>query len=131
MNRDLWRKVGPRESIALAVSLTTDPTAKQHAFFSNFATRKEEAQLPPSQRSTVKQTSPPTVEHFLHLDPFASSIGESSTSSSTKPIKIAMYDLDGTLIEPKNGKGFPKSATDWKWWDVRVKPKLAKAHAQG
>jgi hypothetical protein len=131
MNRDPKRKVGLATIIRTRGPMTTDPTAKQHAFFSNFATRKEEAQLPPSQRSTVKQTSPPTVEHFLHLDPFVSSTGESSSSSSTKPIKIAMYDLDGTLIEPKNGKGFPKSATDWKWWDVRVKPKLAEAHAQG
>lgn len=131
MNRDPKRKVGQATTECTCGLITTDHTAKQHAFFSNFATRKEEAQLPPSQRSTVKQTSPPTVEHFLHLDPFASSIGESSSSPSTKPIKIAMYDLDGTLIEPKNGKGFPKSATDWKWWDVRVKPKLTEAHAQG
>ena len=42
-----------------------------------------------------------------------------------------MYDLDGTLIQPKSGNKFPKNADDWKWWHAKVKPKLAEAHSQG
>ncbi|GHJ88845.1 hypothetical protein NliqN6_5247 [Naganishia liquefaciens] len=105
--------------------------SKSHTFFSSFAARKEEAKLPPSRRSTVKQDAPKTVEHFLHLDPFATNTGESSSSTSKKRIRIAMYDLDGTLIQPKSGNKFPKNADDWKWWHAKVKPKLAEAHSQG
>ncbi|KAJ9108508.1 hypothetical protein QFC20_003414 [Naganishia adeliensis] len=74
--------------------------------------------------------APPTVEHFLHLDPFASIVEDSGASSSTKKVKIAMYDLDGTLIQPKSGAKFPKDAGDWRWWHGKVKPKLAEAHEQ-
>ncbi|KAJ9105946.1 hypothetical protein QFC19_003280 [Naganishia cerealis] len=98
---------------------------KPHAFFSSFAARKEEAQLPPAQRSTVRVEAPPTVEHFLHLDPFAVLGADDAASPSSNKIKIAIYDLDGTLIQPKSGARFPKDARDWKWWDPNVKAKLA------
>ncbi|KAI5451606.1 DNA kinase/phosphatase Pnk1, variant 2 [Naganishia albida] len=104
---------------------------KQHPFFSNSAARKRESLLPDSEKSTVKLDAPPTVEHWLHLDPFATLPTDSSTSTSTKKIKIAMYDLDGTLIKPASGVKFPKNAEDWKPWDHTVKPKLAEAHEQG
>lgn len=104
--------------------------AKPHTFFSNFAARKEEAQLPPTQRATVRIEAPPTVEHYLHLDPFASSESSNAGSSSSNKVKIAMYDLDGTLIQPKSGARFPKDATDWKWWDPTVKAKLAEVHRE-
>ena len=67
----------------------------------------------------------------MHLDPFAFNTEESSPSTGNKRIKIAMYDLDGTLIQPRSGAKFPKNAADWKWWDVKVKPKLVEARSQG
>eukprot|EP01138_Halocafeteria_seosinensis_P008446 gb/GECG01008631.1/.p1 GENE.gb/GECG01008631.1/~~gb/GECG01008631.1/.p1 ORF type:complete len:378 (+),score=54.59 gb/GECG01008631.1/:1-1134(+) len=30
-------------------------------------------------------------------------------------VQIAAFDLDDTLVKPKSGKKFPKSAYDWKW----------------
>ena len=71
--------------------------------------------------------SPPTIAHFLHLDPF-SSLGE----SSTRKIEIVFYDLDGTLIKTKNGgSGFPTSRTDWSWWDPSVPAKLKREWEEG
>jgi bifunctional polynucleotide phosphatase/kinase len=106
-------------------------SAKPHPFFSSVAARKAEALLPESERPTVKVDAPPTVEHWLHLDPFATLAEDGGASTSTKKIKIAMYDLDGTLILPKSGAKFPKNAEDWKPWHPKVKPKLAEAHEQG
>ncbi|KAJ9119115.1 hypothetical protein QFC22_003606 [Naganishia vaughanmartiniae] len=104
--------------------------AKPHAFFSNFAARKEEAHLPPTQRATVRVEAPPTVEHYLHLDPFASSGSSIGSPAVSTKVKVAMYDLDGTLIQPKSGARFPKDATDWKWWDATVKAKLAQVQKE-
>lgn len=129
MNRDRRRKVGSVQDGRAYTEACS--SAKPHPFFSNVAARKEEALLPASQRPTVKMDAPPTVEHFLHLDPFASSVQHSGASSSRKKVKIAMYDLDGTLIEPKSGAKFPKDGGDWKWWHAKVKPKLAEAYEQG
>ncbi|KAF8344335.1 polynucleotide kinase 3 phosphatase-domain-containing protein [Cantharellus anzutake] len=39
--------------------------------------------------------------------------------------KVALFDLDGTLIRPRGGKKFPKDANDWEWWHATVKSKLA------
>lgn len=71
--------------------------------------------------------SPPTIAHFLHLDPFPS-LGE----SSTRKIEMVFYDLDGTLIKTKNGgSGFPTSRTDWSWWDISVPAKLKREWEEG
>jgi len=70
--------------------------------------------------------SPPTLAHFLHLDPFNNS-GESS-----KKIEIVFYDLDGTLIKTlKSGSGFPTSRADWQWWDPSVPSRLKREVEEG
>ncbi|KAF9516397.1 hypothetical protein BS47DRAFT_1315489 [Hydnum rufescens UP504] len=38
--------------------------------------------------------------------------------------KVAMFDLDGTLIRPQGGRKHPQDSNDWEWWHSRVKAKL-------
>ncbi|MBX9691584.1 MAG: DNA 3'-phosphatase, partial [Cyanobacteria bacterium] len=45
--------------------------------------------------------------------------------------KVASFDMDGTLINPKSGAKFPKSRSDWMWFHDSVAPKLKKLHADG
>jgi len=45
--------------------------------------------------------------------------------------KVALFDLDGTLIKPKGGRKFPRDADDWGWWDSAVKSKLSSTASEG
>jgi bifunctional polynucleotide phosphatase/kinase len=45
--------------------------------------------------------------------------------------KVASFDLDGTLIVPKNQTKYPSGPTDWKWLFPGVKTKLQQLHADG
>ncbi|WWC92336.1 polynucleotide kinase 3'-phosphatase [Kwoniella dendrophila CBS 6074] len=107
-----------------------EPAAKKpHPFFSG-AAQKILGEFQPS---------PPTLIHFTHLDPFASSsstiavptASSSSNGMKKKKIAISFYDLDGTLIKPRLGGQFPKSRDDWMWWHPSVPEFLKKEHEQG
>ena len=45
-------------------------------------------------------------------------------------MRIAAFDLDGTLIRPKNGGRFPKDKHDWEFWSPEVIPKLKELHKE-
>lgn len=45
--------------------------------------------------------------------------------------KIAGFDMDSTLIEPKSGAKFPKDANDWKWWNPVVPKKMKELYDEG
>ncbi|WWC65205.1 polynucleotide kinase 3'-phosphatase [Kwoniella dejecticola CBS 10117] len=85
----------------------------------------------------VFEPSPPTLIHFTHLDPFASSssasvsASASGSASSSKKIAVTFYDLDGTLIKPRLGGQFPKSRDDWMWWQPSVPERLKAEHEEG
>ncbi|EIW70140.1 hypothetical protein TREMEDRAFT_68510 [Tremella mesenterica DSM 1558] len=60
--------------------------------------------------------SPPTLIHFLHLDPF--------DRPGSSQVPVVFYDLDGTLIKTRKGGDFPSSRDDWQWWHDTVPSQL-------
>jgi bifunctional polynucleotide phosphatase/kinase len=48
---------------------------------------------------------------------------------SAGKLKVAAFDMDGTLLRPKSGP-FPKNRSDWQWLD-NVPAKLKALHADG
>ena len=48
-----------------------------------------------------------------------------------KPVKIAAFDFDDTLIATKSGNRFAKGSDDWKWWHHSVPTKLKQLHSDG
>lgn len=57
---------------------------------------------------------------------------EGATSAiRPKPLKIAAFDFDGTLIATKSGNAFAKGADDWKWWHAGVPSKLKQLNEDG
>lgn len=43
--------------------------------------------------------------------------------------RLAMFDFDGTLVRPKEGRRFPKNRDDWEWWSPRV-PEVLRDYAR-
>ena len=46
-------------------------------------------------------------------------------------VRVAAFDLDGTLVVPKSGAKFAKNKSDWTWFDARVPDKLRELSAKG
>jgi bifunctional polynucleotide phosphatase/kinase len=53
------------------------------------------------------------------------------TISRVKPVKIAAFDFDDTLIATKSGLKFARGEDDWKWWHHSVPTRLKRLHAEG
>jgi bifunctional polynucleotide phosphatase/kinase len=45
--------------------------------------------------------------------------------------KIAMIDYDGTLVNPKQGRRFPKNVADWQWTHESVPAVLRETYDKG
>lgn len=48
-----------------------------------------------------------------------------------KPVKVAAFDFDDTLIATKSGNRFARGADDWRWWHASVPGKLKQLDAEG
>ena len=53
------------------------------------------------------------------------------TAARTKPVKIAAFDFDDTLITTKSGLKFARGEDDWKWWHATVPSRLKQLDAEG
>lgn len=51
--------------------------------------------------------------------------------SRTKPVKIAAFDFDDTLIATKSGLKFARGEDDWRWWRTSVPTRLKELRAEG
>lgn len=47
------------------------------------------------------------------------------------PVKVAAFDLDDTIVKPKNGNRFARSANSHQWWDASVPEKLKQLNKDG
>lgn len=56
--------------------------------------------------------------HYQHLDPLKDAKGKKGK------VSLVLYDLDGTIIKPRNGGRFPKNREDWTWWHSSVPARL-------
>lgn len=54
-----------------------------------------------------------------------------TTNGDKDSAKLALFDMDGTLIEPKSGKAHSVNYQDWKLWDPSVPAKLKTLSSQG
>ncbi|KAI1130584.1 polynucleotide kinase 3 phosphatase-domain-containing protein [Nemania abortiva] len=54
-----------------------------------------------------------------------------SIVETDQSIKIAAFDLDGTIIKPKSGGIRPRDSDDWEWWDLKVPSKIQEAYGKG
>ncbi|KAL1383230.1 polynucleotide kinase 3 phosphatase-domain-containing protein [Phyllosticta capitalensis] len=52
-------------------------------------------------------------------------------AESHGPRRLAIFDLDGTLITPASGNKFGRDASDWKWWNSGVPTTLRELHEKG
>ncbi|RCK66960.1 Bifunctional polynucleotide phosphatase/kinase [Candida viswanathii] len=52
-------------------------------------------------------------------------------SVTSDKVKVAAFDLDGTLIKTKSGGKFARGADDWKWWNDKVLDKLLELYEDG
>ncbi|GAA5975452.1 hypothetical protein JCM10908_005167 [Rhodotorula pacifica] len=61
----------------------------------------------------------------------ASGAGHFTWDDPQPSSKVAAFDIDGTLIVPRDGRKFPKNETDWQWLNNKVVPKLRELHQAG
>lgn len=54
-----------------------------------------------------------------------------TTASRPKPVKVAAFDLDDTIIKTKSGKTFSLGPDDWQWWHATVPAKLKQLNEDG
>ncbi|KAF2721498.1 PNK3P-domain-containing protein [Polychaeton citri CBS 116435] len=52
-------------------------------------------------------------------------------TSRQRPVKIAAFDFDDTLITTKSGLTFARDHNDWRWWDPTVPGRLKQLDADG
>ncbi|GAA5869573.1 hypothetical protein JCM3774_005483 [Rhodotorula dairenensis] len=74
--------------------------------------------LPDVRRTAANRNAVGGAGHFVWDNPQPST-------------KVAAFDIDGTLIVPRDGRKFPKNETDWTWLNPRVVPKLRELHQAG
>lgn len=102
---------------------------------------------PPTKRRVTATASSKTVSNFfkpisqkepekitfqtLNESLFIARCRDATSVKREKPIKIAAFDFDDTLITTKSGNKFSRGADDWKWWHPTVSRRLKQLDSEG
>lgn len=85
-----------------------------------------------SKGSAISPPPPPSITVTAVLDQPA------NDGSLVRPvqilngkIKLAIFDVDKTVIAPRDGGRFPKDADDWEWVSTGVPAAIQAAYADG
>ncbi|KAL1925046.1 uncharacterized protein VTP21DRAFT_4700 [Calcarisporiella thermophila] len=106
-NRGTKRRMESKEAEARVKAARTSEAAQIHPFFTKM---KERISLAWGERDGLMLAA--------HMNPAGNA-------------KIAAFDLDGTLIKPKQGRRHPKDSSDWEWWNPVVPLRLRSLHEEG
>ena len=80
----------------------------------------------------VSEREPEKVSfHILHDSVLVARHLDAHTISRPKPVKVAAFDFDDTLITTKSGLKFARGEDDWKWWHSIVPSRLKQLDAEG
>jgi bifunctional polynucleotide phosphatase/kinase len=85
---------------------------------------------PASEKEPEKTTFRVVHETLLtaHYNPTQ---GSQTQSERSRPVKIAAFDFDDTLITTKSGLKFARGEDDWRWWHPSVPSKLRQLSEEG
>ncbi|RMY30058.1 hypothetical protein D0864_16961, partial [Hortaea werneckii] len=79
-----------------------------------------------------KERQPGSVKfHVVQDSVLVARYDDAHKLQRNKPVKIAAFDFDDTLIATKSGNRFVKGSDDWKWWHHSVSTKLKQLHSDG
>lgn len=102
---------------------------------------------PPTKRKIAATTTNSAVANFfkpvsekpaeeitfkvLHDSLIVGQHKSANTLPRAKPVKVAAFDFDDTLITTKSGFKFSTGSADWKWWHATVPARLRELEAEG
>lgn len=102
---------------------------------------------PPTKRKITTTTTNKAVSNFfkpasekepdkvkfqvLHDTLLVGKYEDAATRPRPKPVKVAAFDFDDTLIKTKSGSVFARGADDWQWWHASIPGKLKQLDADG
>lgn len=102
---------------------------------------------PPTKRKVTATTTNKAVSNFfkpasekepekvkfqvLHDTLLVGRYENASSRPRPKPVKVAAFDFDDTLIKTKSGNVFARGADDWQWWHATIPGKLKQLDADG
>ncbi|EFA82704.1 hypothetical protein PPL_04399 [Heterostelium album PN500] len=121
---------------AIPVAAPKKPVAKKEESESEVEEEEEEEEEPTTTTTTtsnvskvtkaIAKSTQPLGKWTIHKDE-AYFFLEQHISRS----KIAAFDMDDTMVEPKSGAKFAKSRTDWQWWNPVVPTMMKQLHDDG
>jgi len=102
---------------------------------------------PPAKRRVAATTTSSVVSNFfkpasqkepdkvtfqtLHGTLFTARHHKAFDVDRPKPLKIAAFDFDDTLVTTKSGSKFARGADDWGWWHATVPARLKQLNDDG
>ncbi|KAK0256084.1 DNA kinase/phosphatase Pnk1 [Friedmanniomyces endolithicus] len=81
---------------------------------------------PASQKAPDK-----VVFQTLHSTLFTARHQSTQDVDRPKPLKIAAFDFDDTIVTTKGGTKFSRGADDWQWWNAVVPSRLKQLNDDG